>query len=80
MMRQLSWTDAAEIVLRQARKPMSSVALADEILARGLRNKSGATPSSSLNAALRWSIAHQSPARFIQTGPGLYAIVPRAKT
>ncbi|MBA3351565.1 MAG: winged helix-turn-helix domain-containing protein [Blastocatellia bacterium] len=78
-MRQLSWTDAAEVVLRQARKPMTCVALADEILSRGLRDKSGVTPSSSLNAALRWSIAHQSPARFIQTGAGVYALAPRAK-
>ena len=78
-MRKCSWTDAAEIVLAEAHKPMSCTALADEILKHGLRNKSGATPSSSLNAALRWSIAHQSPTRFVQTGPGLYALAPSVK-
>jgi len=78
--RSYSWTDAAEIVLREADAPMSCTAVAAEILRRGLRKKSGATPANSLNAALRWSIVNQSPPRFIETAPGLYAVTSRIRT
>jgi len=79
VVRKYSWTEAAEIVLRQADAAMSCTALAKEILRRGLRPKSGATPANSLNAALRWSIAHQTPKRFIEPSPGLYTIASRTR-
>lgn len=68
---QVGWRDAAIQVLRDSPNGMSYTQIADEIIARGLRSKIGATPAASVNTALSLSIkdlGEQSPFERIDWG------------
>ena len=74
-MAEMSWKDAAKRVLEAAGKPLHYVEITDRILDQGLKTKSGATPSTTLNSTINWVIQTDGDgALFERTAPGTYAL------
>ena len=70
----LNALDAAQRVLREAKKPLTCQEIVDRAIRRKLWRTEGATPQNSLNAAMARDIkANGKESRFVKTGRGLFA-------
>ena len=74
----MSFTDAAEAVLRSSGEPMHYAAIAQLAIEQGLVSTEGRTPATSMNVMINTDIrARQSrdePPRFVRVGTGLYGL------
>ncbi len=62
----LSFLDAAEHVLRRARRPVSGSEITTTALKLGLLNSKGKTPIRTMSAALYMDIARNEKTRFVR--------------
>ena len=70
----LNALDAAQRVLREAKKPLTCQEIADRMTKRKLHRSSGATPANTLNGAIARDLkANGEKSRFVKTGRGLFA-------
>ncbi len=75
MPQNLSWLEAAKIVLKDAQAPMSAQEIVDAIFERGLHHKMGATPAQTVGAHIYMSIKNDGPASpFTRPMPGRFAL------
>lgn len=70
------WLDAIRTVLQDATAPMHYTDITDQIIDRGLRPEGvGATPASTVNANLTYSIKNEGTnSPFVRVARGLYAL------
>ena len=75
MPEKLSWNEAIHAVLSDAKQPMSSQEIVDEIVNRGLHPETGATPSATVGSLIYTSIQKYGPASpFTRPVPGKFAL------
>ena len=71
----MSWREAIERVLREAKQPLHYAAIAEEISLRGYYKTTGATPDATVSATITTSINDEggrSP--FVRVDRGVYAL------
>jgi len=77
MLSELNWDDAIQFVLRTAPEPLHYVEIAEQVAARKLKQKIGATPSATVASVLSKSLKN-SNSPFLKLGKGLYSLVEGA--
>lgn len=70
---ELGWREAIVEVLPKDGQPMHYTDIAEQILARGLKTKVGATPAASVASTLSLSL-HSVESPFVYVSPGYYAL------
>lgn len=87
MAQELSWKEAARVVLQDAKEPMTAQEIVVEIVHRGLHPNTGATPAATVGAQIHVSIKEEGaespfirpmPGRFALRGPGQFATSSQA--
>ncbi len=74
-MPELSWRDAILRVLKEHSEPMHYTDIAEAIAEQGLRTQLGATPASTVNAAIGLSLHNEgNSSPFRRAGKGLYSL------
>lgn len=75
MKKEMTWKNAIRKVLREADAPLHYQEITERIIADGLRESLGATPSATVSAQIASSIKHQGKeSPYVRKGKGVFAL------